>query len=234
MKNTLSKRLLKIASYAKDLDRIADIGSDHSYLAVYLLKNNMISYALCIEAVLGPYGKSVKNLKKYIKQGKADVLLSWGFNDVNCEKIDGAVIAGMGGCLINEILSKDINKIKKLKKLILQPQNNQTNVRKFLHQNNFEITDEAIVYEKEKFYEIICASPSENIALRKEIYYEIPLLCVLQKNPVIIEFIKYKQAKLNNIIKSCLNKDTDLSRNIIIESKNKLNDLEEILRCLQR
>lgn len=233
MKNLLSKRLQKAASFVQGLNSIADIGSDHSYLAKYLLDENIISYALCVEAVLGPYNKSIINLKDYIKQDKADVVLSYGINDVSPDIIDGVIIAGMGGNLILEILSRDLEKIKKFKKLILQPQNAQSDVRRFLHSNGLEIINEAVVIEKNKFYEIICAEPADKIALREAVFYEIPLLCVLEKNPEIYEFIKYKQQKLNNIIKSCQNKNTKLSEKRIFDAQNKIKDLEVILKCLQ-
>jgi tRNA (adenine22-N1)-methyltransferase len=233
MKNSLSERLKKTASYACGLGRIADIGSDHSYLAKYLLDNKKISYALCVEAVMGPYNKARANLERHIKEGNANVILSYGIDDVPPENIDGLVLAGMGGNLIIEILSKDKSKLKNFKKLILQPQNAQPEVRKFLHNNGFEITYEDIVYEKNQFYEIICASPDGSVSAREEIFYEIPLLCVLNKNPVIYDFILYKQTKLKNIIKSCLDKNTCLSRKRIDEAQNKITKLEEILKCLQ-
>ncbi len=210
MNNLLSIRLKKTADYAHGLNSIADIGSDHSYLAKYLLDKNIISYALCVEAVLGPYNKSRANLNEYICAGKADVILSYGIDDVSPEIIDGIVIAGMGGNLILEILAKHKEKIKKFKRLILQPQNAQSDVRKFLHNSGFEITGESIVYEKNKFYEIICAEPADKVSVREEIFYEIPLLCVLNKSAEISDFIKYKQQKLNNIIKSCKDKNTKL------------------------
>ncbi|NMC55629.1 MAG: SAM-dependent methyltransferase [Eubacteriaceae bacterium] len=233
MNNSLSMRLKKTAQCAYGLENIADIGSDHSYLAKYLLDNNMISYALCVEAVLGPYNKSVVNLKDYISKGKADVILSNGIDDVCPENIDGIVIAGMGGNLILEILSKHKQKITKFKRLILQPQNAQADVRKFLHNCGFEITDESVVYEKNKFYEIICAEPTDKISVREEIYYEIPLLCVLNKSEEICDFIRFKQQKLNKIITSCQDKNTKLSQKRIDDAVAKIKDLEVVLKCLQ-
>jgi len=233
MNNSLSKRLKETAQYAHGLNSIADIGSDHSYLAKYLLDKNIISYTLCVEAVLGPYNKSRANLNEYICSGKADVILSCGIDDVSPEIIDGIVIAGMGGNLILEILSKHKEKIKKFKRLILQPQNAQADVRKFLHNSGFEIIGESVVYEKNKFYEIICAETADKVSVREEIFYEIPLLCVLNKSPGICDFIRYKQQKLNNIIKSCKDKNTKLSVKRISDADAKIKDLEVILKCLQ-
>lgn len=233
MNNSLSMRLKKTALCAYGLKSIADIGSDHSYLAKYLLDNNIISYALCVEAVLGPYNKSIINLRDYITQGKADVILSYGIDDVCPEIIDGIVIAGMGGNLILEILSKHKEKIKNFKRLILQPQNAQADVRKFLHSCGFEIKDEAVVYEKNKFYEIICAEPADKVDVREEIFYEIPLLCVLNKSEEICDFIRYKQQKLSNIIKSCQDKNTKLSEKRIADADAKIKELEVILKCMQ-
>ncbi len=232
MKTLPSKRLKKIAELTYGLNSIADIGSDHSYLAKYLLDNKKINYALCIEAVEGPLKRSLHALDDYIRQKKADVILSNGIYDISPNIIDGIVLAGMGGNLILEILNKDLSKLHKFKRLVLQPQNAQADIRKFLLNNHLEITDEAIVYEKEKYYEIISASPTENITPRKEIFYEIPLLCVLDKDPLIIDFIRYKQNKLKNIIQSCTDKKSISAQRQIADAQTKINELEAIIQCL--
>lgn len=232
MKKSLSKRLIKTADYTDGLSSIADIGSDHSYLAKYLLDNNKINFALCIEAVNGPFEKSRRALTDYMAQGRADVVLSDGIRDVSPDIIEGIVLAGMGGNLILEIFNKDIPKLKKFKRIILQPQNAQAEIRKFLICNGLEITGEAIIYEKEKFYEIICASPNNNTTPREEIFYEIPLLCVLNKDPQIIDFIQYKQNKLKNIIQSCTNKKGIFAQKQILAMQAKINELEKIIQCL--
>jgi tRNA (adenine22-N1)-methyltransferase len=232
MKALPSKRLTKLAEFTGGLNSIADIGSDHSYLAKYLLDNKKIKYALCVEAVDGPFKRSRLALDSYIKQKKADVILSDGICDVSPNVIDGIVLAGMGGNLILEILNRDLLRLHQFKRIILQPQNAQTEIRRFLIHNDFEITAESIVYEKEKFYEIISASPNMNATARKEIFYEIPLLCVLNKDPQIIDFIRYKQYKLTNIIQSCTGKKSNLAQRQIKDAQTKINELEKIIQCL--
>mgnify|MGYP000929332220 CR=1 FL=1 len=232
MKNLLSKRLLKTASCAYGSRRLADIGSDHAYLAKYLLDENAITYALCVEAAAGPYNRAKRNIDAYVRSGKADVILSYGIDDVSPEDTPCVVIAGMGGNMILDILSKNTDKLRQFKRIVLQPQNAQADVRRFLHKNALEIIHEDIVHERDKFYEIICASPSDNVTLREDIFYEIPLLCVENNTCEIEKFIEYKKNKLYDIINSCKDKNTSLSRRRITDAKSKIKQLEEIIKCL--
>ncbi len=235
MSTVLSPRLMLVASYAQEYRRIADIGSDHALLPLYLLQANKIDYALCVEVATGPYKINRSALMNYIDQGKADAILSFGIDDIEPDIVDAIVIAGMGGLTIIEILKRRLDKAKAFDRLILQPQNAQSEVRKFLIENQFKITDEAIAREKNKFYEVICAAYSSTpVAQRKEIYYEIPLLCIKNGLPHTLDFISHKQKILKNILRQTETSANPKAHQARQEAMQKYKELEEVKKCLSK
>lgn len=156
----LSKRLLKVAEYARTNEKIADIGSDHAYLAIYLIQNNIVPYAIAGEIVEGPYNNAKQKVIDYQLNHAIDVRLDNGLEVLQPDENIGTVfICGMGGQLITDILQQGAlnNKLSKKSRLVLQPNNNESALRRFLMDQSYTIIDEDILEENEKIYEIIVA-----------------------------------------------------------------------------
>lgn len=155
-----SKRLKKISEHVKKGEPILDIGSDHAYLPIYLVKEKLVPKAIAGELVKGPFQKAKHEVIKHDLEEKIDVRFGDGFNVLKKEEIMGSIfICGMGGLLISEIIEKgnQEGKIDGNSHLILQANNKEKELRTLLMTLNFEILDESIVEEKHKFYEIIVA-----------------------------------------------------------------------------
>ena len=159
-KNTpLSPRLKSAASFVPHGCRMADIGTDHARLPIYLIKTGTVKSAIASDISDGPLEKAAENLKYYgltdsVSLRKADGLLAVSDYEVDC-----AVIAGMGGELISHLLEKYIP--EGLKKLIIQPMTDAFFVRRALSKRGFKIVAEDIVPERNKMYIIICAEPGK-------------------------------------------------------------------------
>lgn len=150
-----SIRLNAIAKYINEDDKIADIGCDHGYLGILALKKG-VKYLQLIDNKQGPLDSAIQNFQNY---DTSNVLftLSSGLDNLN-ENVDTIIIAGMGGHLITDLLNNNIDKAKKLKKIILQANTEIDYLRNFLDDNFFKITDESIIYDNYKYYEIIVCS----------------------------------------------------------------------------
>lgn len=146
----ISKRLSMISEMIKPYKRIADVGCDHGYLIIEAFKNSNIEYAIAIDNKIGPLNCAKKNIEKYNYNVKFS--LSDGISDVS--EVDAIVIAGMGGLLITKILSNK-DKLLGVKRLILQANRNNYELRCFLMNNQWKIINEQIVYDDEIYYEII-------------------------------------------------------------------------------
>ncbi len=161
--NKLSQRLLHVAQYVPGGARLADIGSDHAYLPVYLAKKGLISYAVAGEVAAGPH----KNASRVIAHADMDDIvhsrLADGLEAYSTEDaIDTITICGMGGPLIVSILKAGADKLKNAPLLILQPNVGACAVRKWIQDHSYLISQEEILKEDKHIYEIIVAQPDVN------------------------------------------------------------------------
>ena len=160
METRLSKRLGAVASYVQKGSRLADVGSDHAYLPLFLVENGIIDYAVAGEVVQGPYQSALTNVVQAGKEELIQVRLANGLAAIeSSDRIDTITIAGMGGRLIADILEADRDKLEKVKRLILQPNNREDELRIWLQEQGFQIVAEEMVTENQKFYEILVVEP---------------------------------------------------------------------------
>ena len=160
METRLSKRLGAVASYVQKGSRLADVGSDHAYLPLFLVENGIIDYAVAGEVVQGPYQSALTNVVQAGKEELIQVRLANGLAAIeSSDRIDTITIAGMGGRLIADILEADLAKLAGVQRLILQPNNREDELRIWLQEQGFQIVAEEMVTENQKFYEILVVEP---------------------------------------------------------------------------
>ena len=148
-------RIDLIASLCKSSEVICDIGCDHAQVIVKAIKNYGVKFGYACDIAVGPLKQASINICNHNLQDKVKTVLSNGFESVDFE-FDTAILAGMGGILITNILSLGLDKIKS-KKLIIEANSDVALVREFLYKNNFYITQEFAIYDANKYYEIIVA-----------------------------------------------------------------------------
>lgn len=170
----LTPRLLKIAQLVPKGSRLADIGTDHGFLPIYLLKNNIISFAVCSDIKKGPLANAEKNIKKHGFEKKTRLCLADGLAGILPNEADVAVIAGMGGEMIASILENGIP--EGINSFFLQPMRNVDLLRRKIHLLGLKITYEMLVKEKDKFYIIICAEKGEEKPWKDDEYIVSPFL----------------------------------------------------------
>ena len=226
----LSKRLMKIASYVNYCEAIADIGTDHGYIPIYLVKNNKCNSAIASDINKGPIEKASTNIRFEGLSEKIKCLLGGGLKPLKVGEVNGVIIAGMGGNLIRDIILEDIEKVKLYDFLILQPAQNPEVLREFLYNNNFEILNEDLILDDGKFYELFKVKYNENakkINIKDEISYEISSILLESNNSLVNDYIKSKIKKYENII-SYIKDNTSLAKkkkDILNEKINKLKEM---------
>lgn len=152
---TLDLRMACIAECVPEGAILADIGTDHGKLPVYLAQIGKIKKAVAADINEMPLQKAVNNIKKYGLEDVIDTYLTDGLKGIEAFSPDCVVIAGMGGELIEQILEEGTIK-KENVRFILQPMTKEDSLRKYLCSHCYTITDEHIVKEG-KLYQIICA-----------------------------------------------------------------------------
>ncbi|GFH40282.1 tRNA (adenine(22)-N(1))-methyltransferase [Lactococcus insecticola] len=159
----LSKRLQAVADFVPDNARLLDVGSDHAYLPINLIRTGKINFAVAGEVVKGPFESAVDNVRVSNLTDKITVRLANGLVAMTADDaINTVTIAGMGGNLIAEILAADTAKLEKVETLILQPNNGEKFLRTWLVANGFSISDERILSEHDKIYELMRVRHAKN------------------------------------------------------------------------
>jgi tRNA (adenine22-N1)-methyltransferase len=153
--------------------KIADIGTDHAYIPIYLIENNMAEHVIAGDICSGPVEIAQNNVNKHGLCDKIEIKLGSGLSVLKKGDADTVIIAGMGGQLISEIIDKDID-IARDVQLILQPMNAQYELRKYLHDNNFRITNEDIAVEGFKVYNIMTVENGAQDRFESDFEYQIP------------------------------------------------------------
>ena len=118
----LSVRLRNIAEMVTPGSRLADVGTDHAWLPVWLCKQGRINAAVAMDLREGPLAAARVHIREAGLEKKIAVRLSDGLRELKTGEADCIVIAGMGGELIRRILADDADRLHTYSELILGPQ----------------------------------------------------------------------------------------------------------------
>lgn len=148
-----NKRLLACADYVSKGGKAVDVGTDHAYLATFLVANGISSSAIACDINLGPLLMAKQTLEHYNLTEKIMLIESDGLKNVPDNDVSDVIIAGMGGELISEIL-ENAKWLQRGTNIILQAMTRISYLRKWLYNNGFQIINEKAV-EDEAFIYII-------------------------------------------------------------------------------
>lgn len=197
----LSNRLKFIAHNLDNCKSLIDVGSDHGYIPIYAVKNNICSTAIASDINIGPVEKAKTNVMFEGVANKVDVRLGGGLSTVKIKEVEAVVIAGMGGNLIKDILEDDINKVKMYKFLVLQPAQNPEILREYLYNNGYDILCEDLCKDDGIFYELFKVKKSNSPKIEMDsIFYEISPYLLKSKHPLMKEYLEHKEEKYNKIL----------------------------------
>lgn len=152
---TLDNRLSLCASFVRKGAKLADIGTDHAYLPIWLLSNGVIDHALACDINSGPLKSGQADVDRYGLSNSIRLRLSDGLQNVSVDEADDIVIAGMGGELIVKILSECAWSKTKGKHYILQPMTKCEVLIRWLYANGFEILRQQACECDNKHYTVI-------------------------------------------------------------------------------
>lgn len=199
----LKPRLELVASKVSICDTVFDIGTDHAYIPIFLIKNKRCNKAVACDIRKGPLLRAKKNIEIFQYQSKIETRMGSGLTPVDSDtaRENTVVIAGMGGKLITDILEKDLQKASACKKLIIQPNYAIEVVRQWLYENGFDIVDEELCAEDERIYNVIVAVYSGISVHLEDIYYYLGKKLIEKRDPLLKKYINKKVYKFNEIIK---------------------------------
>lgn len=228
----LSDRLQAVASFVTPGLRVVDIGTDHGYIPIYLTEQGIIPYAIAMDINKGPILRAQENIKENSLEKFIETRLSNGFDKLEPGEADCAVIAGMGGELITNILNNGRNVVDGLKELVLSPHSEVWLVRKYLHNNDFKIIDEKMIIDEGKFYTIIKVVKGKDEIYSEEDYMYGKIL-IEKKDEVLMKYIFKEYNKVEKIFENISKNGTDNAKSRIAELEKEKKMLTNVMNKLE-
>lgn len=183
-------RIKRIASFCKGSKVVCDIGCDHAYALAYAIQEYGVQKGIAADIAEGPLLNAKKTIKEFHLEKQIKTILSDGFDAIERDAFDTAILAGMGGSLMCEILKRALPKLKD-KKLILEANSDTYRIRSLLSTNGFSIVTEDALYDHGKYYEILVFEKGNSKYDQLDITYG-PFLRRTKPEA----YIKYYQKKL--------------------------------------
>ena len=196
----INARLKKIGDLVETNSFCLDIGCDHALLDIYLVHKNKNIKAVASDIAEGPLEQAKKNIKRERLEDEIEVRLGPGLKTYS-EDIDTVIISGMGGRNIIGICKNDLKVLKKIKTLIISPNNYQEDVKRYLCKKGFYIENEEFVKDKKFIYQIIILKKGKIKYTKKEYFFG-PVF-IKKKGPLFREYY-LKELQSRQILLSLL------------------------------
>lgn len=194
----LSKRLLTVAGFVTPGSRVADVGTDHGYVPIYLVETGRSPGAIAMDINEGPLLRAQQHIREACLEDYIQTRRSDGAAALKSGEADTLIVAGMGGPLMEKILTQGREVLESCREFILQPQSEIREFRKYLQRNGFRIEQEDMVQEDGKFYPIL-RTVHGRMEWEKEIEFRFGKLLLEQRHPVLLDFLRREQ-KVNREI----------------------------------
>ncbi len=204
----INERLKKIGDLVEANSFCLDVGCDHAFLDIYLVKRNQNIKAVASDIVEGPLAQAKQNIKRERLEKEIETRLGDGLSTYT-DDIDTIIISGMGGRNMIGIMKASPNVLKKVKTIILSPNNYQEDVKRYCCKNGFYIEKEEFVKEKKFIYQIIIFKKGKKHYSKKEYFFG-PIF-LEKKGPLFQEYFK-REITTRGIVLSLLPRNFYLKR----------------------
>lgn len=227
-----SPRLLGLCNMVPAGRSVADIGTDHGLLPLYLIEQQIVPFAVASDRIQPPIKTLARLVQELGLEEKISVRLGEGLSVLTPGEADTIVIAGMGGMTMLEILEQAPQVLAVAHCLVLQPQRDIPKVRQWLGDHGWQIAKEDLVWDEGRFYEIICAQPGEMVLTPKEAQFGPVLL--RQKPPLLLDYLQYQKEEAQRLLAQ-LTREPEQTAGLKErerELKEQLTQIEEVMACL--
>lgn len=226
----LKPRLAAAARYVRNGSVCADVGTDHCYLPIYLIKSGIASRVIATDINKGPLQKAKESIDFCGVDDRIVLRLADGLYGIENDKPDDILICGMGGELIRDIIDACEYTKQTGVNLILQPMTRPSVLRKYLAEHGYNIIDETLV-EDDKIYEVIFCSYDGVKRSYTDIEYELGAVNISKREEPFVKFLyrhlEVAKCRLEGKRSAELNVDDDIKFINSIKSLIEENDVIE-------
>lgn len=221
----LSKRLLAVSEMVTSNSRLADIGTDHGYIPIYLIENKRIPRAIAMDVNKGPLNRAKENIELHGLGEYIETRLSDGAAALHSGEADAVVIAGMGGGLVIKILTEGSEVLESVKELILQPQSELAFVRRHLQDNHYAVIEENMILDDGKYYPMMKVIHGK-MDYEREIDFKYGKLLLEQKNQCLKSFLDKEERTYEKVLETLRGNDGE-------HAKQRIAEVEHELECIR-
>lgn len=231
----LSDRLQLIADEIIAGETMADIGTDHGFLPLYLMESGICPHVIMADISKGSLAKADENCRLAGPGKTYDLRLGDGIDVLKDGEVDVVVIAGMGGLLIRDILDWNVKKSRSIKRYIFQPRNKAGVLRYWLYLNGFDIEKESLVREGKYICEILTVRTAEDVKRNAECTadFDYPDRLLEWRGPLTEEYLRSKLELENNIYQNILKKSKNPEREGV-KAKSRVEKIRHLLSELEK
>lgn len=239
----ISERLQQVAALVTKGNVVADIGTDHAYLPIHIVKSGISNKVIAMDVRKGPLEKAQQNVRNYGVSDNISIRLSDGLAGLFPMEAETIIICGMGGRLIQSILENGRDKYDSHTQLILSPQSELREFRQYLYSFGYSVKKEAMLKEEGQFYFIFCCYRDEQTGFedffcrRDDVYKETVLRygmgLLKEKNECLREYLG-RERSLTEQVYSKVSTAAFKNKSIGEALKSRLCELEFDMKCIER
>lgn len=221
----LSNRLKEIAGMVTKGNVVCDVGTDHAYLAIYLIENGISPHVIAMDVAEGPLSKAEHNISASGLCGVVETRLSDGVDKLRTGEAQTVIMAGMGGILICQLLSKGEEVLASASELILSPHTDAELVRRYLSQHGYCIEQEKMIVEEGKYYIMLRCVHKEAKAM-SDCEYRFGRNLLEKKEPVLCGYLQKEYQKLQKLYENLGSVSTE-------HAARRRTELAEEIKCVK-
>ena len=225
----LSRRLAALAGYVPEGAVVADIGTDHGYLPIYLIHEKISLAVIAGDVKEGPLSSARKAVAETGLDDKIELRLGDGLAVLSPGEADVVIIAGMGGATIREILEQGREVFTSLQRLVLQPMVAAGHLRLWLVEQGWNIVDETLIEEDGRIYEIIVTEPGRPEENWEQIEIELGPRLLAKKHPLLASHVARLIESEEQVLKGLAKSDSEEARAKAKEVSGRVEKIKKVM-----
>lgn len=211
-------------------NRVADVGTDHGFVPIWLIKNGISPKVLAMDVRVGPLDRAKEHIAEYGLSDYIETRRSDGVEKLQKNEVDTVIIAGMGGQLMTKILREGQDILKTVQELILSPHTDADKVRRYLKESNWYIKEEKMLQDEGKYYVFLKAVQGENdYSTDRDFVYGKRLL--ESRESIFLQYIDSSLKKLLFVRERLQSQESVVAKARLSEVEEEIRQLENIFNA---